>query len=153
MQDWARQAGARISTFGATPPMSSTRYSGRTPQFSMFRKLLKSKIHRATVTRSDLHYEGSIAIDENLLDAADIRPYEAVHVWNVNNGSRLETYAVLAPRGSGEICLNGAAARMAMPGDLVIVASFAWVEEEKVVSDKPRIVFIDAKNRMTRPGP
>lgn len=118
----------------------------------MFRKLLKSKIHRATITRSDLHYEGSIAVDEDLLDAADIRPYEAVNVWNVNNGSRLETYAVAAPRGSGEICLNGAAARMAMQGDLVIIASFVWVDEEKVAGHAPRIVFVDAKNRVAKSG-
>jgi aspartate 1-decarboxylase len=114
----------------------------------MFRKLLKSKLHRATVTRSDLHYEGSIAVDENLLKAADILPYEAVHVWNVNNGARLETYAIPSPAGSGEVCLNGAAARMAAPGDLVIVSTFQWIEEDKCVAHLPTVVFIDAQNRV-----
>lgn len=114
----------------------------------MFRKLLKSKIHRATVTRSDLNYEGSIAIDEALLEAADIQPFESVHVWNVTNGSRLETYAVAAVRGGGEICLNGAAARMAHPGDLVIVASFAWRDEREAAAAQPKLIFVDAQNRI-----
>jgi aspartate 1-decarboxylase len=116
----------------------------------MYRKLLKSKLHRATITRSDLHYEGSIAIDENLLAAADIQPYESVHVWNVNNGNRLETYAIPAPGGSGEICLNGAAARMAVAGDLVIIATFSWIEEEEVAEHQPVVVFVDGQNRVTR---
>jgi aspartate 1-decarboxylase len=115
----------------------------------MFRKLLKSKLHRATITRSDLNYEGSIAVDERLLEAADIKPYESVHVWNINNGSRLETYAIPAAAGSGEICLNGAAARLAVAGDLVIIASFQWVEEERVAGHTPKIVFVDPKNRVT----
>lgn len=114
----------------------------------MFRKLLKSKIHRATVTRSDLHYEGSIAVDEALLEAANIQPFESVHVWNVTNGARLETYAVVAERGSGEICLNGAAARMAQPGDLVIVATFAWCDENEARTARPKLVFVDARNRI-----
>ncbi len=114
----------------------------------MFRKLLKSKIHRATVTRSDLNYEGSIAIDEALLEAANIQPFESVHVWNVNNGSRLETYAVVAERGSGEICLNGAAARMAQPGDLVIIATFAWLDEKEAAAAHPKLVSVDAQNRI-----
>lgn len=115
----------------------------------MFRKLLKSKIHRATVTRSDLNYEGSIAVDEALLEAADIRPYEAVHVWNLSNGSRLETYAIPAARGTGEICLNGAAARLAQPGDLVIVASFTWLDEKEAAAARPKLIFVDAQNRIT----
>ncbi|MGC9223503.1 MAG: aspartate 1-decarboxylase [Terracidiphilus sp.] len=114
----------------------------------MFRKLLKSKIHRATVTRSDLNYEGSIAVDEALLEAADIQPFESVHVWNVNNGSRLQTYAVVAERGSGEVCLNGAAARMAQPGDLVIIATFAWLDEKEAAAARPKLVFVDAQNRI-----
>lgn len=114
----------------------------------MFRKLLKSKIHRATVTRSDLNYEGSIAIDPALLEAADIQPFEAVHVWNVTNGSRLQTYAIPGQDGSGEICLNGAAARLAATGDLVIIASFVWVNEEEARTLKQRLVFVDAQNRM-----
>ncbi len=112
----------------------------------MFRKLLKSKIHRATVTRSDLNYEGSIAIDINLLQAADIQPFEAVHVWNVTNGSRLQTYAIPAAAGSGEVCLNGAAARLAHAGDLVIIASFSWLDETEARQHQPKLVFVDAQN-------
>jgi aspartate 1-decarboxylase len=113
----------------------------------MFRKLLKSKIHRATVTRSDLNYEGSIAVDADLLEAADIQPFEAVHVWNVTNGSRLQTYALAVERGTGVICLNGAAARLAQAGDLVIIASFSWIDE-KEASAGPKLVFVDAKNKI-----
>ena len=114
----------------------------------MFRKLLKSKIHRATVTRSDLNYEGSIAVDADLLEAADIQPFEAVHVWNVTNGSRLQTYAIAADRHTGEICLNGAAARLAQAGDLVIIASFAWMDEKEAAQANPKLVFVDAKNHL-----
>jgi aspartate 1-decarboxylase len=114
----------------------------------MFRKLLKSKIHRATVTRSDLNYEGSIAVDADLLEAADIQPFEAVHIWNVTNGSRLQTYALAVDRGSGEICLNGAAARLAQAGDLVIIASFAWLDEKEAANASPKLVFVDDKNHI-----
>ena len=114
----------------------------------MYRKLLKSKIHRATVTRSDLNYEGSIAVDASLLEAADIQPFESVHVWNVSNGSRLETYAIAAESGSGEICLNGAAARLAHAGDIVIVASFAWLDEHEAATAHPRLVFVDPANHI-----
>jgi aspartate 1-decarboxylase len=114
----------------------------------MFRKLLKSKIHRATVTRSDLNYEGSIAVDAALLEAADIQPYEAVQVWNVTNGSRLETYALPVERGSGDICLNGAAARLGQAGDLVIIASFAWLDEKEAAAAQPKLVFVDALNHI-----
>jgi aspartate 1-decarboxylase len=114
----------------------------------MFRKLLKSKIHRATVTKSDLHYEGSIAVDAALLEAADIQPFEAVHIWNVTNGSRLQTYALPVERGSGEICLNGAAARLAQAGDLVIIASFVWLDEKEAAAAKPKLVFVDGQNRI-----
>ena len=114
----------------------------------MFRKLLKSKIHRATLTKSDLNYEGSIAVDTTLLEAADIQPFEAVHVWNVSNGSRLQTYAIPIERGSGEICLNGAAARLAQAGDLVIIASFAWLDEKDTATVKPKLVFVDQANRI-----
>jgi aspartate 1-decarboxylase len=114
----------------------------------MFRKLLKSKLHRATITRSDLHYEGSIAVDRALLEAADIRPFEAVQVWNVTNGARLETYAIPADSGTGEICLNGAAARLAMPGDQVIIATFQWMSEDRVNEHQPTIVFVDGENRL-----
>jgi aspartate 1-decarboxylase len=111
-------------------------------------KFLKSKIHRVTVTRSDLNYEGSVAVDQDLLEAAMIRPYEAVHVWNITNGSRLETYALPSTRGSGEICLNGAAARKAATGDLVIIACFVWMNESEVENYSPKIVFVDAANRI-----
>jgi aspartate 1-decarboxylase len=124
----------------------------------MRRSLFKSKIHRATVTQADLTYEGSITIDETLLQAADILPYERVHVWNASNGSRLETYALPGPAGSGVICVNGAAARHAAPGDVVIIATFADVEEAEARRWKPTVVRVDGKNRIVgldeeRPGP
>ena len=112
------------------------------------RIMLKSKIHRATVTGADLNYEGSITIDRDLLDAADLVPYEKVAVWNVTNGSRLETYTLEAERGSGVICLNGAAARHVATGDLVIIASFTHVEEGDHGDHKPRLVFVDGRNRL-----
>lgn len=117
----------------------------------MLLKLMKSKIHRATVTQSDLHYEGSIGIDEDLLDAAGILPFESVHVWNVNNGERFETYAITMPRGSHEIQINGAAARLAQPGDLVIVATFCWIDEKQARSHQPRVVLIGEGNAIEPP--
>lgn len=116
----------------------------------MRRILFKSKIHRATVTHADLHYEGSVSIDQDLLDAADILPYEKVAVWNVTRGSRLETYAIQGERGSGVICLNGAAAHLNQPGDLVIIATFAEVEDAEARGWKPTVVFVDEKNRIVR---
>ena len=113
----------------------------------MDRKMLKSKIHRATVTGADLHYEGSITIDLDLMEAADIIPYEAVSIWDVNNGSRLETYAIAGERGSGVICLNGAAARMVAPQDLVIIASFVALSDAEPQVHQPKLVFVDDKNR------
>ena len=113
----------------------------------MLRRMLRSKIHRATVTRADLHYEGSIAVDPALLDAAGILPHEAVWIWNVNNGERFETYVLPSDRGSGEICLNGAAARKVQPGDLIIIATFSWMDEQKALRWSPQIVMVDAKNR------
>jgi aspartate 1-decarboxylase len=109
--------------------------------------MLRSKIHRATVTRTDLHYEGSITIDADLLEAADILPYESVWVWNIHNGERFETYALAGERGSGEMCLNGAAARKALPGDLVIIATFGWVEEQQARHYTPKVVMVNAHNR------
>jgi aspartate 1-decarboxylase len=114
----------------------------------MERKMLKSKIHRATVTGADLHYEGSVTIDKDLMEAADIIPYEAVAIWNVTNGSRLETYAIEGERGSGVICLNGAAARLVAPKDLVIIASFVSMPEEEAIGHEPKLVFVDDRNRM-----
>jgi aspartate 1-decarboxylase len=113
----------------------------------MFRELLRCKIHRATVTRSDLNYEGSIAVDQELLDMADIAPFELVHIWNVSNGERLQTYAIPGERGSGEICLNGAAARRAQAGDLVIIAAFGYVDQKRMHEHQPKIVFVDSANR------
>jgi aspartate 1-decarboxylase len=117
------------------------------------RSLFKSKLHRVTVTHADLTYEGSVTIDETLLQAADILPYERVHIWNASNGSRLETYALPGEPGSGVICINGAAARHAQPGDIVIIATFAEaVDEAEARSWKPTVVRVDAKNRIL-PGP
>jgi aspartate 1-decarboxylase len=114
----------------------------------MRRSLFKSKIHRATVTDADLDYEGSVTVDERLMVAANILPYERVHIWNVTNGSRLETYALAGPPGSGVICVNGAAARHAQPGDRVIIATFADVDEEEAKGWKPIVVRVDAQNQV-----
>jgi aspartate 1-decarboxylase len=109
--------------------------------------MCKSKIHRATITDADLNYEGSITIDPDLLDAADIREYEHVHVVNVNNGERFETYAIQGRRGSGDVIVNGAAARLVQKGDLAIIMSFASYDEAELAAFTPRIVFVDARNR------
>ena len=111
------------------------------------RKFLRSKIHRATVTRSDLNYEGSILIDSKLMDRAHLASFESVHIWNVDNGGRLETYAIPGAAGSGEICLNGAAARLAQVGDKVIIASFCWLDEEQIAKHAPDIIFVDDANQ------
>ena len=110
--------------------------------------MLKSKIHRATLTGADLEYEGSVTIDRDLMDAADILPYEAVCIWDVSNGSRLETYAIEGERGSGVVCVNGAAARLVAPGDLVIIASFVSLDEQEARRHEPKLVFVDERNRM-----
>ena len=112
------------------------------------RWLLRAKIHRATVTQADLDYVGSISIDEDLLDAAGIVEWEKVAVLDVTNGSRFETYAIKAPRGSGEICINGAAAHLVNPGDLVILLSFQGIEEGGIDSHEPRIVHVDENNKV-----
>ncbi len=114
----------------------------------MRRTFLKSKIHRATVTHADLEYEGSVSIDEDLLEAAGIWEYEAVHVWNITRGTRLQTYAIRGERGSGVICINGAAAHLNKPGDLVILASFAEMEESEARAFKPTVVLVDGQNRI-----
>ena len=115
----------------------------------MQRTMCKGKIHRATVTQANLNYVGSITIDADLLEASDIYPYEKVQVVNVNNGSRLETYTIAGARGSGVICLNGSAARHAAEGDIVIIISYGQYDEEEIRSLEPRIVFVDAENRIT----
>src|ERR1700722_1259057 len=109
----------------------------------MFRTMLKSKIHRASVTQADLHYVGSITIDEDLLDAADLLPGEQVAIVDIDNGARLETYVIPGPRGSGVIGINGAAARLVTPGDLVIIISYSVVPEAAARTHKPRVVHVD----------
>jgi aspartate 1-decarboxylase len=111
------------------------------------RTLLNGKIHRASVTQCELHYEGSCAIDENLLQAAGIVENEQVHIWNINNGERFITYAIKGERGSGMISVNGSAARRASAGDLLIIASFAQVSGAEMATHKPRIVFVNEKNQ------
>lgn len=115
----------------------------------MKRTMLKSKLHRVHTTHSELHYIGSCAIDENLLEAADIREYEEVQIWNVTNGERFATYAIRAERGSGIISVNGSAARRAAVGDLLIIASFAQYEDSELVNHSPLLVFVDERNQMT----
>ncbi len=110
--------------------------------------MLKSKIHRATVTHADVDYEGSLTLDQDLLDAADIVPFEQVHVWNVTQGTRLWTYAMSGERGSGVVCVNGAAAHLARPGDLVIVATFTELQDEQARTHIPKVVLVDEKNRL-----
>ncbi|HEX9401081.1 MAG TPA: aspartate 1-decarboxylase [Anaeromyxobacter sp.] len=114
----------------------------------MRRTFFKSKIHRATVTHADLDYEGSVTIDEDLLDAAGILDYEAVHVWNITRGTRLQTYAIRGQRGSGVICINGAAAHLNKPGDLVILATFAELEESEARAHEPTVVLVDRQNKI-----
>lgn len=112
--------------------------------------MLKAKIHRATVTHAELHYEGSIAIDGDLLDAAGIREYEQIHAWNVNNGERFVTYALRAQEGSGIISVNGSAAHRAHPGDIIIIAAFATLSEAEAALFKPMLVYVDERNRIVR---
>jgi aspartate 1-decarboxylase len=108
--------------------------------------MLKSKIHRARVTEANLHYEGSITIDAALMEAADILPFEKVHVLDVDNGARLETYAIEGERGSGVICINGAAARLVAAGDTVIIISYATLTEEEVRRHQPALVYVNTQN-------
>ena len=115
----------------------------------MQRTMCKGKIHRATVTQANLNYIGSITIDQDLLEASDIYPYEKVQVVNITNGARLETYAIAGARGSGVICLNGAAARLTAEGDLVIIISYGQYNEQEIRSLEPHVVFVDADNHIT----
>ncbi|HKK78419.1 MAG TPA: aspartate 1-decarboxylase [Phaeodactylibacter sp.] len=108
----------------------------------------KSKIHRATITQADLNYVGSITIDEDLMEAADLMDGEKVQIVNNNNGERLETYVIPGERGSGTICLNGAAARRAQVGDTVIIIAYAWMEREEAKGYEPKVVFPDENNRL-----
>jgi aspartate 1-decarboxylase len=114
----------------------------------MQRTMLKSKIHRATITDSNIHYEGSMSIDKNLMEAADIMAYEQIHVYNIMNGERFETYAIEGPRGSGMICLNGAAARKGVKGDLIIIATYAVLNEAEQENHQPKVVQVDSRNHL-----
>lgn len=116
----------------------------------MFRTMCKSKIHRATVTEANLNYVGSITIDKELMEEARILPYERVQIVNVNNGTRVETYVIPGERGKGTVCLNGAAARWAAPGDLVIIISYGLYSDEELGDLQPRIVFVDERNKITQ---
>jgi aspartate 1-decarboxylase len=118
----------------------------------MMRTMLKSKIHRATVTQADLHYVGSVTIDEDLLDAADLLPGEQVAIVDVTNGARLETYVIPGERGSGVIGINGAAAHLVHPGDLVIMISYGVMEETEAKSYIPKVVHVDGANRVVELG-
>ncbi len=114
----------------------------------MRRQMLKSKIHRLTVTGSELHYEGSLSLDEELMIAGDLRPFEKIDVYNINTGARFTTYVIPAPRFSGEVRLNGAAARLGDKGDLIIIASYADYEESELESYEPTLVYVDENNRI-----
>lgn len=115
----------------------------------MMKSMLKCKIHRATVTESMLHYEGSITIDRTLMDAAGLVDYEQVHIWDVDNGNRFTTYVIEGEADSGVICLNGAAARQVSKGDLVIIAAFSTYDEKELAGFQPTLVYVDRKNRIT----
>ena len=114
----------------------------------MQRTMLKSKIHRATVTDANLEYEGSIALDEGLMETAGILPFEKVSVYNITNGNRFETYAILGARGSGTISVNGAAAHLASAGDIIIVASYCVLEDSQARAHAPVLVYVDAQNNI-----
>ena len=118
----------------------------------MQRIMLKAKLHRVHVTHSELHYEGSCAIDDDLLDAADIREYQQIDIYNVTNGERFTTYAIRAQRGSGVISVNGAAAHKANPGDILIIATYAMYNELELQKFHPQLVYVDADNRIIRMG-
>lgn len=115
----------------------------------MQRTLLCAKLHRVHVTHSELNYEGSVAVDGHLLDAADIREYERIDVYNIKNGERFSTYTIRAKEGSGIISVNGAAAHKAQPGDLLIICAFGILEEKEITNFKPRLVYVDMHNRIT----
>jgi len=118
----------------------------------MLRTMMKSKIHRATVTQADLHYVGSVTVDQDLLDAADLLPGELVHIVDIDNGARLETYTIAGERGSGVIGINGAAARLVHPGDLVILIAYAQMEDAEAREFQPDVVFVDADNHVIGTG-
>ncbi|MEZ0329599.1 MAG: aspartate 1-decarboxylase [Dissulfuribacterales bacterium] len=115
----------------------------------MLRSMLKSKIHRATVTQTALHYEGSLSLDKDLIEAAQLLPFEQIMVYNISNGERFDTYVIEAERGSGTVCLNGAAARKGEPGDLIIIASYGLFDKQECLTGESRIVAVDSNNRIT----
>ncbi len=115
----------------------------------MFRTIMKSKIHRAVVTEANLNYMGSITIDSELLEAANIFPNEKVQIVNNNNGARFETYVISGPPGAGDICLNGAAARLVHPGDTIIIITYAMMDEKEATEHKPIVIFVDGKNKIS----
>jgi len=119
----------------------------------MQRLMFKSKIHRATVTAANQDYEGSLTVDADLLDAADVLPFEQIHVWDVTNGARLVTYALPGPRGSGEVCVNGAGAHLIKPGDLVIVATYTMMSTRLARKYQPTVVIVDAANKVREAEP
>lgn len=118
----------------------------------MQRIMLKCKIHRARVTGANVDYEGSVAVDATLLETAGILPYEKVEIYNITNGNRLQTYAIAAPAGSKEVCVNGAAARLAGKGDIIIIASYSVMEDSEARAHRPVLVYVDADNRVKRIG-
>ena len=118
----------------------------------MLRTMMKSKIHRATVTQADLHYIGSVTVDRDLLDAADLLPGELVHIVDITNGARLETYTIAGERGSGVIGINGAAARLVQPGDLVILIAYGQMEDAEAREYQPHVVFVDTDNTVIGTG-
>ncbi|HWU31360.1 MAG TPA: aspartate 1-decarboxylase [Marmoricola sp.] len=118
----------------------------------MFRTMMKSKIHRATVTQADLHYVGSVTVDQDLLDAADLLPGELVHIVDVTNGARIETYTIAGERGTGILGINGAAARLVHPGDVVILIGYGQMTTEEAKEFKPHVVFVDAHNAIIGTG-
>ncbi|MEU6078178.1 aspartate 1-decarboxylase [Micromonospora sp. NPDC047074] len=118
----------------------------------MQRTMLKSKIHRAIATQADLHYVGSLTLDPVLMEAADLLPGELIHIVNVNNGARLQTYVIEGERGTGVVGINGAAARLVMPGDVIIIISYAVVDDEQAGALKPAVVFVDGENRIVSVG-
>lgn len=129
------------------PGRGGVRHDGKAEMArTSMRKVLRGKIHRATVTGADLHYEGSITVDRTLMEAMDLLEWEAVQIWNVTNGERFETYALEGEADSGVICVNGAAARKVSEGDLLIIGAFTWLEEEEARVHKPRIVMVDEAN-------
>jgi aspartate 1-decarboxylase len=119
----------------------------------MLRVMMKSKIHRATVTEANLAYEGSLTLDAELMRGADILPHEMVHVYNISNGERFETYAIEGEAGSGVVCLNGAAARKGAPGDLVIITTYASYEAAELARHQPKVVLVDGNNRLRETAP